>query len=275
MSYITKPKFVRTLDITFLLPSIKDYNGFGRRVVDSIYDKSTDKTFEVIVCHPDFVDDNRVKYVQDNKLIGTAYSLNHCAKMGKGQVSIVVVDDQILTKNPFGAYDFLQSDHFKDRKFKITTFPGGFSNSISWNGVIGDSNSKLCLMLKKLDSFVEVPRFPVMCFPIISEETLNKHLNGCIFNPILKYLGDVWLGVFLNFNGEPGIQYNDCWLQSMGGKEAGMAFDPILGRNSKKFEGEAFVNYYRLCKNYKIGKAYNYGKDLFISNSEILECLKS
>jgi hypothetical protein len=274
MSYITKPKFVRTLDITFLLPSIKDYNSFGRKVVDSIYNTDSNKTFEVIVCHPDFVDDNRVKHIYDNKRCGTTYALNHSAKIGRGKVIYSLTDDSILTKDPFGAYDFLQSDTFKDRKFKITTFPGGFGDDTSWNGVIEDSNSELCLMLKKLDSFVEVPRFPVMCFPILSEETLNKHLNGCIFNPILKYLGDVWLGAFLNFNGEPGIQYNDCWLQSMGGKEAGMAFDPILGRNSKKFEGEAFVNYYRLCKNYTTGKSYNYGKDLFISNEQILERIK-
>jgi hypothetical protein len=273
MINFTKPKFVNCIDITFLLPSIKDYNSFGRRVVDSIYERQSDKSFEIIVCHPTHIDDNRIRYIPDNKLIGTAYALNHCSKLARGDVISVVVDDHILTKNPFGLYDFLQSDHFKDRKYKITTFPGGYSNVVSYSGGIPDNNSTLSLALKKLDCFTVIPRFPVMCYPIVHKETLVKHLNYNIFHPTLKYLGDVWLGAFLNFNNEPGIQYNDCWSKSIGGTEEGMLFDHILGRTARKFERESLFNLHRLYKNYKPGNDYDYGKSLFLTDEQILECM--
>ena len=268
--YVTRPKFIKQPDITFLLPSIKDYDSFGKKVVDSIYEKDTDKLFEVIVCHPDHIDDNRVVYVKDNNRIGTTDALNNSVKYAKGEVIYSLTDDHTLTRDPFGAYEFLQSDTFKDRKFKVTTFPGGPNSGVSYAHYRKHpDNSKLGTILNKLNCNIDTNKNSVMCFPIICKETLFKHLNRKIFNPNLKYLGDVWFGSFLKLNGEEGVQYDGCYLKSFGCQNEGTAVCDILNIKLKRFETEAMVNYYLLCKNYKAEAAYDYGKRLYISHEQI------
>jgi hypothetical protein len=77
------------------------------------------------------------------------------------------------------------------------------------------------------------------------------------------------LGAFLQLNGEPGIQYNGCYLSSFGGKNQGVGICDILNVKMKRFETEAMVNYYLLWKHYKIGLPYDYGKHLYISHEQI------
>jgi glycosyltransferase involved in cell wall biosynthesis len=265
---------MKSVDVTILMVSIKDYNNFGSKVVDAIYSKDTDKTFEVIVCHPEHIDDKRVVHITDNKKTGATSALNHCVRYSKGDVIFAINDDNDPTHDLFGAYDFLQSGIFSDKKFRVATFPGGNSPQISYNGPIASSSS--CPgkeILDKLDCFVEVPRFPVMCYPIVDRETLVKHFDYCIFHPSLKYFGDIWLGGFLHLNGYEAHQYNGCFFRSIGGVDYGSSYCPIMKQNTKQFELEAFVNLYRLFKHYRPGKPYNYGLDLMLDHNFIVNKL--
>ena len=57
------------VDISFLMSSIKRYEDFGINFVSSIYQlsKGSEYTFEIIISHPDKIDDDRVIWLEKKK----------------------------------------------------------------------------------------------------------------------------------------------------------------------------------------------------------------
>ena len=247
-------------DFSFLISSKRDYDTFAKKTVDSIFKLKTDYLFEVIVCHPKEVKDNRVKWIKDDKLIGANYSFNLAFVNSCGRYVSVCVDDCVVKGDIFGSIKFLQSELFKDRKFKITTLaamlPGGFTDELT----TFEKESKHKDVLVAMDCYLTPPSFNVMCFPILSRETVEKELGGFIFHPRIKSGHDWWLGAFLQMNDELGIQYNNAKFFNLGPPNK-LKFDSIIQEDSSNFLGESYVNTYRLIKNYKKGMPYVYDND--------------
>jgi hypothetical protein len=247
-------------DFSFLISSKRDYDTHARKTVDSIFELKTDYSFEVIVCHPDEIKDDRIKWIKDDKLIGANYSFHLALLNSCGRYVSICVDDCAVRGDIFGSINFLESELFKDRKFKITTLSAmpfyGFTNEVT----LFEGKPKHKDVLVAMDCYLIPPRFNVMCFPILSRETIEKELGGFIFHPRIKSGHDWWLGAFLHMNDEPGIQYNNAKFFSLGSSNS-LKFDPILREPCAKFLGESYVNTYRLIKNYKKGMAYVYDND--------------
>jgi len=256
-------------DFSFLISSKRDYGTHARRTVDSIFELKTDYSFEVIVCHPDEIKDDRVKWVKDDKLIGANYAFNLALLNSCGRYVSICVDDCVVKGDIFGSINFLESELFKDRKFKITTL-SAMSSYGSTNEVTNfEKKPKHKDVLVAMDCYLIPPSFNVMCFPIISRETIEKELGGFIFHPRIKSGHDWWLGAFLQMNDEPGIQYNNAKFFSLGTPNK-LKFDPIIREPCASFLGESYVNTYRLIKNYKKGMPYVYdSEDDYLTEQKI------
>lgn len=244
--------------ISFIISSKRNYENYAKKVVDCIYKMDAIYSFEIIVCHPEEIQDERIKWVKDDKMIGSSYAWDLAYKNSCGDFIFTCVDDCSIIGNLFGAVDFLNSSAFKDRKFKITTLAamhhlGGYTNNLTKF----ERTPKHPKFLLLTNNYINLPDFNVMCFPIASRETIDKELGGCVFHPRVKVGQDWWLGAFLSMNDEIGIQYNNAKFIGKPNKVE-FSIDPIIRLPSAKFMGESYINTYRLIKNYKKGMPYIY-----------------
>ena len=67
------------VDISFLMSSIKRYEDFGINFVSSIYQlsKGSKYTFEIIISHPDKIDDDRVIWLEEKENLGQEVAFNN------------------------------------------------------------------------------------------------------------------------------------------------------------------------------------------------------
>jgi glycosyltransferase involved in cell wall biosynthesis len=237
------------VDISFLMSSIKRYEDFGINFVSSIYElaKESKYTFEIIISHPNKIDDDRVVWLEEKENFGQEVAFNNCAKISKGDYLFICVDDHIATGDIFGVIDFLNSDLFKDRKYKITTLAGGMTDDITF---VEHSPSHPHLLDE--ENIFNMPRFHVTPFPVVERSTYENLLGGHIMHPKLWSMADWYLGAFLYYNGEQAIQYN-------GAKYHRLPNDPMTAQSELKDFSITYNSIYKLIKNYKKGMDYVYG----------------
>jgi hypothetical protein len=251
---------------SFLIASKRNYDSYAKKVVDSIFEQYRNRDdYEVVVCHPNIINDDRVIFVEDDQMIGSSYAFNLAYSKSIGDYVSVCVDDGIMQGDLIGAADFLESDIFTNRKIKITTLPASNGNdTIKFESRTALYDQRANRLLQLTDSFTEVYPFVVMCFPVIARESVENHLGGYIFHPRIKNCGDWWLGAYLYINGEEGIQYNDARFHIT--KNNDFHYDIVFQDYRCAFGGEAWINTYRLMKFYKPNDPYVYDtEDDFIT----------
>jgi hypothetical protein len=251
---------------SFLIASKRDYESHAKKVVDSIFGQYGDRNdYEIVLCHKDIINDDRVIFVKDDEMIGSSHAFNLAYSKSIGDYVSVCVDDGIVQGDLIGAADFLESDVFADRKIKITTLPASTGNAvIKFENRTALSNERANRLLQLTDSFLNVYPFVVMCFPVIARESVEKYLDGYIFHPRIKNCGDWWLGAYLYINGEEGIQYNDARFIIT--RNDDLHYDIVFQDYRCEFFGEAWINTYRLMKFYKPNYSYAYdNEDDFIT----------
>jgi len=260
------------MDFSFLIASKKPYDDYARKSVDSICAIDTKLKYEIIICHQDEIRDSRVRWIKDDKLSGSCYAYNTCYKYSSGKYIFIFTDDAILHGDIYGTIDFLESDLFKNKKFKITTLPGMLRDKTSPINITKfEKEPSYPDILKLTDCYIICPPFNVPCFPIFSRETVDNFLGGILFHPSVKICHDWWLGAFLYFNGEPIVQYDKALI--IGDPILAIPHEDLILEDTKvKFFGESYVNTYRIIKNYFKGMPYVYdeGKS-YISEQEILK----
>ena len=236
------------VDISFLMSSIKRYEDFGTNFVSSIYElaKESKYTFEIIVSHPNKIDDDRVIWLEEKENLGQEVAFNNCARISKGDYLAVCVDDHFAGGDVFGVIDFLKSDLFKDRKFKITTLAGGLTDEITF---VEEGPTHRNLL--QAENVFSMPRFHVTPFPIVERSTYENLLGEHIMHPKLWSMADWYLGAFLYYNGEQAIQYN-------GAKYHRLPNDPMTVQSELKDFSITYNSVYKLIKNYKKGMDYVY-----------------
>lgn len=253
-------------DISFIMASNRPYIEFAKNFVDSIYNIKTKYNFEIVICHPEKIEDERIKWIKDDKCIGSSYAFDLALKSSIGKYISVCVDDAVVIGNIFDSIDFLESELFSNRRFKITTLAGGMTDELTKP----EPHPTYPTYLHKTNNYTNFPDCNVMCFPIVLKETIEKELGGFLFHPRIKICHDWWLGAFLAFNDEMGIQFNHAkFLIRPNNNE--FKLDPILNHNYPRFFGESYVNTYRLMKNYKKGMPYVYDNESdYLSEEQIL-----
>lgn len=252
--------------ISFIIASKRPYEQYAKNFVDNLCNSNHSKNFEIVICHPNIIDDNRIIYVEDDKRIGSSYAYNKAFEHSTGDYISVCIDDGILLGDIFSVIDFLESDLFSNRKFKITTLAGGLTDELTRP----EPQPTYPEYLIKTNNYTTFPtNCNVACFPIVKRETIEKYL-GSLWHPRIKIAHDWWLGSFLALNDEPIIQYNAAKFE-ISSNSSEFIIDPILKVASPRFFGESYVNTYRLIKNYKIGMNYVYDtEEDYLSEDKIL-----
>ena len=273
-------------DVSFILPTKREYNKWAKYTVDSVflaqeaYYKTFGiyKSFEILVCSQENINDSRVKYIKENELLGASVAINNCAKIANGKYLSLLVDDHFAGANLFCICDAMEAEVLRDRKFKIITLPAAYGAKLS---LPETSPTFVHKLLKKIGCYVNIPLFVAMCFPVVSKETFESELKGYLFHPYLKSMGDLWLGYFLHANNENGIQLNTVNLFKHPWTEINQLHyekkaDEITGfeTHDRNF-GESYVNLYNLIANYFPGEDYINNKVPFFSKKEIFQIKKS
>jgi len=260
--------------LSFLITSKRNYENFAKKTVDSIYEIKTDIPFEIVICHPNEIKDDRITWIKDNEMKGPSNGFHLAYKKSQGEYVFICVDDAIIKGDIFGVIDFLNSKVFEFRKFKITTLAGIFPNGTTNKLTKFERTPTHPKFLNLSNNFINAPDFNVMCFPIASRETIENKLGGFIFHPRIKTCHDWWLGAFLAMNDEIGIQYNNAKLIGCSNKDEFLT-DPIINRKASKYFGESYINTYRIIKNYKKGMPYVYDHEKdYLTEKQILNLNK-
>lgn len=232
-------------DVSFIIPSIKPYSKFGKLVVDSICDNTKKYiSHEIIYCSPTDPRDKRVKFVKENNSEGEIHVYNEMAKNhANGDHLICISDDHQVGPNVFHSVFFLQSNLFKDRKYKICTLA---SNSPCFLPPTFGPDWK--------PSWKKLPKNLVMRFPVIHKKTFLEHLNGFVWHPKLKTkFADNYLGHFLGENNEPGLECSMSRLYEI---------PESLKMQQKSEPGKLYYQTYdeciRLLNSYKRGMPYDF-----------------
>lgn len=246
---------------SFLIATNRPYNEYAMKVVDSLCSYNSHE-FEIIVCSPNPISDNRIKWVEDKYHSGQSLAFFEAYQASIGEYIYILVDDHVVTGDIFGAIDFIEKNC---GKYKITTLAGGVSDEITKT----ERSPTFPYFLEKTGNLFNLPDFHVMPFPISKRDTIENLLDGYIFHPRLKTMHDWYLGAFLFLNGEPGLQYNGAKLHKFIDFPASK-IDPITHRPDSRFFGESYINNYRLIKNYKPGMKYVYDEESDYLTEEIL-----
>jgi len=258
------------IDLSILITSNKPYDLFAKKIVDYISNCTTDCKYEIILCHTDMIEDNRVISIIDDKKIGNGYAINHAFNNCNGKYFQYLTDDNMLSGNIFDILNTFESSNFQKRNFQALTLQAGSNNLYT----TVERSPSYPEPLLQTNSFCLLPDFYVACYPGMTRECV-KRLGGYVFNPYLKYFYDWWLGAFLYLNGEPCIQSNDIKFFPLNDSKQNSIFDKITGKNETPYFGESYVNLYRLVKNYKYGYAYVYDTiDDYLTEEQILKAMQ-
>ncbi len=203
------------MDISFLIPTLEKLEPGSnlQKVVDSINSQPTKYSYEICIYSPYPTEGENVRWVEEKNMLGPLYGFTYMFQHGSdGEYIIIAVDDhQFVT--PFDyAIDKLKSQQFENRKFKLCSLStnDGQVQPLPFEGARFGSVLKM-----KNGGW---PKGITMRFPVCHRDTVNTLLHGYIFHPEFRYhAGDIWLGCYLSFMGEPGLECLESRIQSIPG----------------------------------------------------------
>lgn len=194
-----------SVNISFLIPTLETLgnNTNLQKVVDSIHAQQTRFSYEICVYSPHCISGPKIKWIEEKKRRGPLYGYTYMFQHGaEGEYIFVIVDDSIFVSSFDNIINKIESKQFENRKFKVCSLS-------TKEGVIQPLPTLTnrwgsILSIQKEDGW---PKGIMMRFPVFHRDTLNNLLNKYIFHPEFVYhAGDVWLGAYLSFMGEPGLE---------------------------------------------------------------------
>lgn len=195
-------------DISFIISSNRQYKDQAERVVKSIRDEAEKDgrySYEIVLFSPFKPDDDNIIWYKDNWCTGSIFGFNMMARLTSSSYICIVDDQHLLHSGVFTFVDFLNSDVFENRRFKIATLKSGGA----------------CYLEKNRYNQKRWDNLLVVRFPVFTRDTLKK-LNNWLFHPSFKHrYADNYLGWFLWANQEPGLEVPDGFIKQ---------FDSSLGR---------------------------------------------
>lgn len=199
--------------LSFIIVTNQDYSSNAKVVVDSILRFSSYQN-EILVCSPSKIEDSRVKWIED-KTDGNGWTVtlyNKAYLESTGDFIFILNDDCYFPcDKPLRAIDYLKSEKFANRKYKVTSIGAG-------PGLTPDNGtcvpSKLFPPPYELtdslnsDRFTKRPyKYLIMGFPVFERDTVEKYFGGFLLNPSFRHhYADNWLPFFIGeTDGEPLI----------------------------------------------------------------------
>lgn len=196
--------------ISFLLPSkFKDVNVYAGSVITSINNALSPFNIEYeILVYSETQPPNLpyVKWIPENEQHeGCIFGYNTLYQNSTGKYIYIISDDTLLPLTLLNAIFLLESSIFKNRTYKVTSLESpdpywDYNNRTQMpiRGGLCASPEKLPIELQNEKYLLPENRYSVMWFPVFAKETVEKHLNGYIYNPEFKqHYPDNYLGFFL------------------------------------------------------------------------------
>lgn len=178
------------VDISFLLPSNREFSDFGKRVIDNINSLSFNNlSYEIIFVSPFNVSGHNVINVSDNN-IGCVDAYNKGYKASSGRYVFLCSDDHFFNYNAPNIINIIESNLYKERKYKIICLP--------------TNRHGAC----KLPEYTNCDSI-IARYPVFRRDTIEQYLQGYIYHPSFNHhYPDNWLGYWLAKQGEPAIEYD-------------------------------------------------------------------
>ena len=210
------------VDISFLIPTNRPHDQYLNRTIDAIKNMdSLGLSFEILVSTTStYHDYDNVKFFLDEENKGSVKPINFLAEQSNGDVICVLVDDYLPSDNLFTIKEFLNSDTFSDRKYKIcslaiTTRHGQLPPELVPTGVANPITGE----------FLPHDRFYIVKFPVMDRNTYNL-LGKKIFHPhFIHHAADNYLAIYLGFIGEPTIECSSITLNDWSGRNSETKYD--------------------------------------------------
>ena len=214
-------------DISFILPTVRPYNQFAEIVVTAIQEFMNDSTYtyEFLVYTQQYVPNvKNVKWLKEQQTSnGPVVGYNESFKESSGKYIYLLNDKWKPNAKILKAVPFLQSDEFKDRKFKVTSVNvhSTFTYDVTGMPIKGSNREKDLNLPQELlhPRFLEPKhKYAIFGFPVYERETVLNHLSGYLLTPyFIAHYHDNWLSFYIGEQGEFPLLCLDTWMDIFGG----------------------------------------------------------
>ena len=214
-------------DISFLTLTNRPYEEVAKVGIDSI--KECLKAYpikysaEFLICSPDEIKDENVAWVKDeiNQSGNAGYCINKMFQHSKGKYIFALNDDYVFPDpKPLKAVEFLKSEVFNGKRFKVTSIGAG-RGTTCYTGTCVPSLAfpppyPLSEELKD-PKYTQAPhRHLIMGYPVFERQTVLKELRAHLVNPSFKHhYSDNWLPFFIGESGEEVQICDDTSLRGL------------------------------------------------------------
>ena len=175
------------MDISFLLPTVRNWPKYGQRVVDSIQRMDSPKNFryEILVSSFIPVEGPDIVWVEDKVKLGALHAFNELACYAKGDYLVCLVDDHTIEG---------KMDAITQSGLDIASIPSGGRCPIPNHPPFFTGHIAADLLYQ----------WTTVRFPVVKRQTWRERLGSHIFHPgFLNSHADIYLGVWMGINGEP------------------------------------------------------------------------
>lgn len=200
-------------EVSFIMNTNRNFQEYGAKVIQSVYNLQDKFEYEILVYSKEDPKHEGVIWVKEEyDTGGSIYGYNLLANIAKGDYIITIVDDYTLSPNYYNMVRHLQSEHFDDKEYVIST-PG---ITVLGSGNIGDENIE-----GGNNSFTgEVLNINkethILKFPAFRRDILPK-MDNCMFHPdLIHHWGDNYASFHINQQGESVRQFNGVLMNCFG-----------------------------------------------------------
>lgn len=211
-------------DISFIIPTARPYNNFASIVVNKLKEilSFTDYSYEFLIYSKENPKDDII-WIEEKENGTSVKGYNESFLISKGKYIYVLNDKWLPNNKILKAIPFLESESFKNRRFKVTTI--NVHETFNYNStdmpILQGNMSKQHLLPKELlhPRFLEKNhRYAVFGFPVFERETVKNYLCNHLLNPrFTHHFADNWISFFIGEHGEFPLVVEDSYMDLFGG----------------------------------------------------------
>jgi hypothetical protein len=149
---------------------------------------------EVVVCtpHPK-ADYGKVRFILDDKLIGSTYAFNKGVKEARGNWIVVGIDDHAINYNVYEFMKLIYGQGMNEMEYQVVNLGSPWTDCISRNAAGYGIN------MGNTSPEVLGSRWSVVTFPAVSVKTIKEKFDGHLFHPdLLHHFVDHWMGLYVS-----------------------------------------------------------------------------
>ena len=143
---------------------------------------------------------HNIRFLEDSHFNGACQPINDAYKISDGNWVTIMSDDIIYPPNFLEIFDYIETDFFKEKDFKVVNlmFDGGPMLYTYGHDALEDGKS----FWWPVSPYELLPMnaypFNLIPMPFIHRDTIESKLKGYLYHPLFKHhYGDSWFGFYL------------------------------------------------------------------------------